>query len=879
MEFVTAVASVAVVTVVAVVEVVNIVASFKVGASVVAVEVVANDTFCNTYDSFCNTYYMEMDRTLPFRRVQPGTRKRARHSVKPFWNDQLTVLLKKLADLEKQYLNCRHNGRERTTRRAEYLRAQRVFDKEYRKHKRKYHRETMSNIERLHTENPKEFWQELKKLGPQKKKDIKLEVYDEHGNVSNDLPTVLNKWKCEYEELYNFDTPGGEFDDDFYSETLSELNDLEQVSHDADTELNECISEIEIQRILGKTKKNKSVGMDNLPCEILNRVQSLTLMKSLFDKIMTSATVPSVWKYAIIKLIPKSSMTDPCLPLQYRGISLMSTVCKIFTGVINTRITKHLEQSGIYAEEQNGFRKGRACIDHVFGLTSIIRKRNAQGLPTYVAYIDAEKAFDRVNRNLLFYKLIGTGITGRVYDVIKCLYTGTQNTINLNGYMTDTFDCEYGVRQGDCLSPTLFGLFVNDLVADLSTNNSQDGVSIGDSRVNVLLYADDLALISDTPEGLQNSLNTLHAWWRKWRMKINSKKSQVVHYRKKTEVIFTLGGVTLDLVEQYKYLGVILHEYMDFGVTADVLAASGGRVLGAIASKYFKIDGLGYSTYTKLFHSGVTPILDYCAGVWGYGEFSKIDTVQNRCCCIFLGVHKYSPNVATTGDMGWSLSRTRRKISMLRFWNRVIAMENDHLMKQVFMWDMTLAKQNWASDIKKVFLEMGNLETWTQRTPCSLPSAWALLHQNTCRRWEYDLSNARKLRTYILFKTQFGVEPYVLSVQNRRHRAAMARLRSGILALQIEVGRWSGVPAERRYCLWCNDCIENECHFLFKCPVYQTLREVLYTDINIIFPNFANMTDTEKLVALMDERLCKLTSKYTYEAFKLRRENLYRTTR
>ena len=120
-----------------------------------------------------------------------------------------------------------------------------------------------------------------------------------------------------------------------------------------------------------------------------------------------------------------------------------------------------------------------------------------------------------------------------------------------------------------------------------------------------------------------------------------------------------LGDTQLDIVSQYKYLGVILNEFLDYSVTAKFLADSGNRALGALINKYKHLNGLGYYSYTKLFQSGVCPILDYGSEIWGFGDYSSIDSIQNKAMQIFLGVHKFAPLPALTVDMDWSSSSTR----------------------------------------------------------------------------------------------------------------------------------------------------------------------------------------------------------------------------
>ncbi len=166
--------------------------------------------------------------------------------------------------------------------------------------------------------------------------------------------------------------------------------------------------------------------------------------------------------------------------------------------------------------------KKRSCKDHVFVLSSMIRQRKAKRLPTYIAFIDMEKVFDCVDRNLLLCKLLSLGVDGKMYNCLKSIYSNCKAGVNVNGYITDLFSNVFRVRQGDALSPTLFGLYIKDLVQELKEGS--EGIQTEFFIIQCLLYADDIALTSSSEQDLQNMLNILHNWCNKWRMKLNINK-------------------------------------------------------------------------------------------------------------------------------------------------------------------------------------------------------------------------------------------------------------------------------------------------------------------------------------------------------------------
>ncbi len=139
--------------------------------------------------------------------------------------------------------------------------------------------------------------------------------------------------------------------------------------------------------------------------------------------------------------------------------------------------------------------------------------------------------------------------------------------------------------QGDFLSPTLFGLFLNDLLRKVK--DLKLGVKIVDEIVSILAFADDIVIFAESEKYMQTNLKCIENWCKKWRLKVNTEKR-----RSKTIFEFMFDNTVLNIVDRYKYLGTILNEHLDFSVTSSVLSGAAGRALGAVISK-FKDDKCG----------------------------------------------------------------------------------------------------------------------------------------------------------------------------------------------------------------------------------------------------------------------------------------------
>jgi sorting nexin-29 len=158
--------------------------------------------------------------------------------------------------------------------------------------------------------------------------------------------------------------------------------------------------------------------------------------------------------------------------LSYRGITLAPCAYKLYCSILNNRLVTWLDTRDIIHDEQNGFRKSKSTIDHLSTLTSIIETRKRRKLSTFAVFVDFKKAYDTVNKSLLFRDLNDLGISTKFLNTINTIYSQVECAIKLNGNMTEWFNVNSGLKQGCVLSPVLFNIFINGAVAIIRQSDS-----------------------------------------------------------------------------------------------------------------------------------------------------------------------------------------------------------------------------------------------------------------------------------------------------------------------------------------------------------------------------------------------------------------------
>ena len=393
--------------------------------------------------------------------------------------------------------------------------------------------------------------------------------------------------------------------------------------------------------------------------------------------------VPQPWRHGtIISLFKKGDRSD-CS--NYRGITLLPVVGKCLGMIIDKRLIQHHEGKGLFHEAQSAFRPKRSCIDNIFCLNQILSSRKKGKRGTFCFFLDIKKAYDTVWRNGLFHKLWQQGIKGKLYRLIVNMYSRDNSCTYVEGEKSEPFSLNQGVAQGDPLSPTLFNIFINDLLVEIHAEVSD--ISIGNQNIPALQYADDLVALAGSAEQIQHVINIIFTYSKKWRFLANVLKSAVmcvgIDVAQKQALKFKWGDEEIHITSSYTYLGVVFTESCVWEEQVDVICAKGNKALFSIAP-LLKDRSLDMLTKICLLRSVVQPSMLYGSEVWHLNskQWRKVEAIWHSAMRMTLKCPGNTPVPVMMNDLGLLPLQSVAAVNKL-CWAKQLAAMNDFRLPKI----------------------------------------------------------------------------------------------------------------------------------------------------------------------------------------------------
>ena len=460
---------------------------------------------------------------------------------------------------------------------------------------------------KLLCKNSKDFWKEIKKYN-----NNKSEIATTVNNVTG-IHNITNMWQNHYKELLN----SCSIDNNSRNNILQNVKDCDMA--------NEKILYTDVASAVKKLKCGKSSGLDNLNSEhfIYASERLYVLLAILFNACLIHGYLPQSIMNSVILPIVKDSKGDVTDKNNYRPIAITTVSSKVLELIIIDKYADFLQTS----DNQFGFKKKHSTDQCIFILKEVIEYYNNANSPVYVCFLDASKAFDRLNHWVLFKILLKRQMPSCIVRLLIFWYTNQTFMVQWGNLLSSSFYVTNGVRQGGVLSPLLFNLYMNDLSVRL--NNSTTGCYINNTCVNHLFYADDSILFAPTVESLQKLLCICDNYAKEYSILFNVKKTKCMYFVPKwlkdlNKPCVKLGHYYLDIVQEHNYLGYIITNYK---YTDDVAIKMQTRKIYAKGNMLYKsFLNCTPEVKTQLFKSYVGNI--YCSGIWTMYKQSTIKSIQ-----------------------------------------------------------------------------------------------------------------------------------------------------------------------------------------------------------------------------------------------------------
>lgn len=645
-------------------------------------------------------------------------------------------------------------------------------------------------------------------------------------------------------------------------------------------ELNIPITQDEIDKSIKQLSSNKSGGPDNYLNEffIHGKVIFLPYLTKLFNKIFDLGYFPDSWSEGcIIPLHKKGSINEVN---NYRGITLLSTLGKLFTRVLNNRLCKWAETNGVYIEAQAGFRGNMGTNDNIFALHGIINHMINNNKQLYCAFIDFSKAFDYVSRDNLWMKLIKLGIRGKMLTLIKSMYDGVKSRVKYQNELSNVFDCHLGVRQGECLSPFLFAMFVNDIESHFMDKGSE-GVDIYTFKLFLILYADDIVIFAKSSKELQEHLDFLSDYCSKWRLMVNTNKTKIMIFRKGGSIPYNVSfhyeGSQLDIVNKFVYLGLVFTSGGSHLEAQNTLAGQSLKAIFKLNKYLYKFTNIGIKHKLELFDKLITPILNYNSETWGFHPGHAVEKVHLQFCKRLLCVKKSTQNDFVYGEVGRMPLQNMRLYNIIKFWIKILHSEPKKYIYIVYnaLYQDQLNKpqiKNWCSSLKQLLLTLGFGEAWYYQSVGNknifLTLAKQRIRDQFLQNWNSRLHDSSRAIFYRNIVT-FMFQPYLDIINIAKNRINLTRIRVSSHRLHIETGRWKkpiATPINERKCSIC-DKLEDEFHFVLECKMYESIRKELIPAYYYLNPNMFKFTE---LIMTNNTKMIRKLSLYLTRSMELR---------
>ena len=479
--------------------------------------------------------------------------------------------------------------------------------------------------------------------------------------------------------------------------------------------------------------------------------------------------MPKDWVDAImISLFKGKGLKSVCG--DYRGISLLESVGKVFARLLLNRLTKWILPS-VIPESQSGFRAGRGTMDMIYSVRQLQEKCIEHRLDLFQAFIDLTKAFDTVNRSALWIILGKLGCPPAFVDMIKQLHDNMQAQVNFNGSLSEQFPIDNGVKQGDILAPTLFSIYFA-VALNYAFKDCDKGVYMQfrtsgsvfnvrrfkaktltfEALVRELLYADDVDLVAHSEEDLQFLMDRFAAACSAFGLTISLKKTKIMYTPSPGKPYFepniTVNGTRLEVVDSFVYLRSTISKEATLDAEIRQRIEKASSAFGRLEGRVWSDRDITINTKLVVYEACVLTVLLYASETWtAYRHQIKLlERFHQNCLRRILGIKWDSLTPDTDVLQRANTSSIEKRIinNQMRWAGHMVRLEDSRLPKQMFYGELTSGKRPnhkpkmRYKDVISKNLALLKIEESNFETLANDPKKWRESIKEGCNQFEQE---------------------------------------------------------------------------------------------------------------------------------------------
>jgi len=413
----------------------------------------------------------------------------------------------------------------------------------------------------------------------------------------------------------------------------------------------------EVYDALREMDGSKAGGPDGIHPRMLKALpgRMVEVVWRLFSRAFEEVCVPQSWRDGEIIPLLKAGKSA-CELGSYRPVCLTSCLGKWLERVIARRIRWVLEKNGWLAECQAGFREGRGVDDQLLRLTQSIYDGFQEREKTGLMLFDLSRAYDKVWRDGLLWKLCGTGISASLIRWLQVWLSNRRAWVKVGGCRSKCVSFQQGLPQGSVLSPLLFLVYINDLVGKLS------------EKVEVSAFADDLAVwcsnrkVDKCCEGLQRGCDMVVEWCKEWLMVLAESKCSVTLFSMNAKdasmsgLRVLLNGAEVVREKNPRFLGVTFDSRLFFQTHVSGVVERAEKRVNMLRCLAGRDWGWKRETMRRTYLSLVQSVLLYGSNAWGpwlsEAGWKRLERVQTRAARIICGMLRSAPCEAVLAECG-----------------------------------------------------------------------------------------------------------------------------------------------------------------------------------------------------------------------------------